>query len=151
MILDEIKAQMKAAMKAGHKVEKEILRVALGEISTAAARTDDGTLGDPEVQKILRKLVKSNQETRRNTTDEAERAVLDEETGVLERFLPRVLSAEQIALALAPVAEAIRGAQSDGQATGVAMKHLKGEGATVDGRDVAAAVGALRAESGDAN
>jgi uncharacterized protein len=47
--------------------------------------------------------------------------------------------------ALAPVADAIRAAGNDGQATGVAMKQLKSTGATVDGKTVAAAVKQLRA------
>ena len=38
MLLDEIKAQMFKAMKEGRTVEKEILRVAVGEITTQAAR-----------------------------------------------------------------------------------------------------------------
>jgi len=35
-------------------------------------------------------------------------------------------------------------AKNDGQATGVAMKHLKSSGASVTGQDVAQAVKALR-------
>src|SRR6186713_2456872 len=62
MLLDDIKARMFKAMKAGDVLEKEILRVAVGEITTEAAR--EGRKGsDEEAQAILRKLVKSNEET----------------------------------------------------------------------------------------
>ncbi len=145
MLLDQIKAQMKAAMKAGKTVEKEILRVAIGEISTEAARTDDGTLPDPKVEKILRKLVKSNRDTIKNTADDTQKAVLEEEIAVLEALLPKALTTDEIVAALAPVTDAIKAAGNDGQATGVAMKHLKGQGAVVEGKDVSAAVKQIRA------
>ena len=40
---------------------------------------------------------------------------------------------------------ALKGAKNDGQATGLAMKHLKQKGLAVLGEDVAAAVKQLRA------
>ena len=46
--------------------------------------------------------------------------------------------------ALASQLESIKGAKSDGQATGVAMKHLKASGAVFEGNDVAAAVKQIR-------
>ena len=62
MLLDEIKARMFKVMKEGRIVEKEILRVAVGEITTNAARA--GMTGsDAESQAILRKLMKSNEES----------------------------------------------------------------------------------------
>ena len=145
MLLDEIKAQMKAAMKAGKIVEKEILRTAIGEISTEAARTEDGTLPDATVEKILRKLVKSNRDTIQNTSDDAQKATLHEEITVLEALLPKSLTVDEIVAAIAPVTDAIKAAGNDGQATGVAMKHLKSQGATVGGKDVSAAVKQIRA------
>jgi hypothetical protein len=38
----------------------------------------------------------------------------------------------------------IRNAKNDGQATGVAMKHLKGQSLPVQGQDVSAAVRQIR-------
>jgi len=52
---------------------------------------------------------------------------------------------EDIVSALAPVHAAIKAAGNEGQATGVAMKHLKSSGATVNGKDVAEAVKRVRA------
>ena len=144
MLTEDIKQRMFAAMKAGRIVEKEILRVALGEITTAEAR-GGAPFTDADVQAILRKLCKGNEETLAVAEDPARRAALEEELGVLRSLLPATLDVDAIVAALAPVTEPIRGAKNDGQATGIAMKHLKASGAVVDGKDVAAAVAKLRA------
>jgi uncharacterized protein YqeY len=142
-LVDQIKARMFQAMKAGNSVEKEILRVAMGEITTDAARP--GKKGDDdEAQAILKKLVKSNEESLQASADEAQKATLRAEIEVLNAFLPKSLGVDEIVAALAPVAEAVKAAGNDGQATGVAMKHLKSLGAVVNGKDVSAAVRTLR-------
>jgi uncharacterized protein YqeY len=142
-LLDQIKARMFQAMKAGNTLEKEILKVAMGEITTDAARP--GRKGDDEeTQGILRKLVKSNEESMEASQDEAQKAQLRAENEVLATFLPKSLGLPEIVAALAPVADAVKAAGNDGQATGVAMKHLKTLGAVVNGKDVSAAVRQLR-------
>jgi len=143
MLIDQIKAQMFQAIKAGALVEKEILRVAMGEITTEAARPGR-TGSDEEVQAILRKLVKSNEETLESTSDPERRAVLSQEIGILSTFLPKSLSTQEIIEALAPVLAQIRAAGNDGQATGIAMKQLKASGAVVNGKYVGAAIKELR-------
>lgn len=144
MLLDEIKAQMFRAMKAGNVVEKEILRVAVGEITTEAAR--EGRKGDDaEAQAIIRKLIKSNDESLASGLPAERRAVLEEETRILSAYLPKTLGVDEIVLALAPVVDAVKAAGNEGQATGVAMKHLKSSGASVNGKDVSEAVKRVRA------
>ncbi len=134
---------MFAAMKAGNVVEKEILKVAMGEITTEAAR--DGRKGDDaEAQAILKKLVKSNEETIEASQDETQKVTLRAEVEVLNTFLPKSLGLAEIVAALAPVADAVKAAGNDGQATGLAMKHLKSLAAEVNGKDVSAAVRQLR-------
>jgi uncharacterized protein len=142
-LLDQIKAQMFAAMKSGNVTEREILKVAMGEITTDAARP--GKKGDDEeTLAILKKLVKSNEESIEASQDEAQKAQLRAEIEVLNAYLPKSLGVADIVAALAPVADAIKAAGNDGQATGVAMKHLKTLGAVVNGKDVSAAVRQLR-------
>jgi uncharacterized protein YqeY len=144
MLLEAIKARMFKAMKAGNTVEKEILRVAVGEITTDAAR--EGRKGDDaEAQAILRKLMKSNDETIAAVDDSSKKAQLEEENRILSDFLPKALDVDAIVAALAPVADAVKAAGNEGQATGVAMKHLKSSGAVVNGKDVAEAVKRVRA------
>jgi uncharacterized protein len=143
MLLDEIKAQMFRAMKAGNVLEKEILRVAVGEITTEAAR--EGRKGDDdEARAIVKKLIKSNDESLATDLAPDKRASLVEENRILSAFLPKSLGVDDIVSALAAVAAAVKAAGSEGQATGVAMKHLKASGANVNGKDVAEAVKRLR-------
>ncbi len=143
MLIDQIKARMFQAIKAGNTLEKEILRVAVGEITTEAARP--GRQGnDEEAQAILRKLVKSNEETLASTTEAEKRATLEKESAILSEFLPKSLTPDEITNALSPVRDQIKAAGNDGQATGIAMKLLKSQGAIVNGKDVGVAVGLIR-------
>lgn len=142
-LLDQIKARMFAAMKSGNVTEREILKVAMGEITTDAARA--GRKGDDdEALGLLKKLVKSNEESIEASQDEAQKAQLRAEIAVLNTFLPKSLGVPEIVAALGPVADAVKAAGNDGQATGVAMKHLKSISAEVNGKDVSAAVRQLR-------
>lgn len=143
MLADDIKKQMFAAMKAKKTVEKEILKVALGELTARGEEvTDDACIA------VLKKLVKANLETLEAATDSEQQADLKEELVVLRAFLPESLSPEKIAELLAPVADAIKAAGNDGQAIGAAMKHLKStlgkDGPGFEGRDVKQAVASLR-------
>ena len=73
-LLDDIKRRMMAAMKAGNVVEKEVLRTALGELTMQDAR---GLLkSDDDSAAIVRKLLKSNEETLGLATDPAQRETL---------------------------------------------------------------------------
>jgi uncharacterized protein YqeY len=144
MLLDEIKARMFRAIKEKREVEKEILRVAVGEITTDAARP--GRKGDDaEATAIVRRLQKSVEETLATVQDDAQRTTLKEELEVLASLLPKALGLDEIVAALAPAAEAIRAASGDGPATGIAMKHLKGAGISADGKLVSEAVKRVRA------
>jgi len=144
MLKDDLKSGMLEAMKAGRPVEKNILRLALGEVQTAESRAAKD-VADADVERMLRKLIKSIGESLEATTDAGKQAALREEIAVLERYLPTTLTPEEIVAALAPVAAEVRAAGNDGQATGVAMKHLKGSGAVVEGKDVSQAVRGMRA------
>jgi uncharacterized protein YqeY len=139
MLLDELKKRMMAAMKAHNVTEKEILRTALGEITGSFKTTDE------EITPILKKLVKSNRETLALTTDEANKTILREEIAILQTFLPKTLDVDGIVGALEAVKVAVKDAKSDGQAMGVASKHLKSIGAAVESEDVKAAIAKLRA------
>ena len=144
MLTDEIKKQMRAAMQARDEVGKNVLGLALGEIQTGEARANR-PLNEAEATAVVRKLLKSNEETLTLGGESAGAASLRRENEILSALLPKSMSADDITGALAPVADAVRGAKSDGQAMGVAMKHLKASGAVVEASDVQAAVAQLRA------
>jgi len=143
MLVDEIKRRITVAMKAHNTLEKEILRVALGEIQTAESRGAATT--DEMAAAVVRKLIKSNGETLASTTDEAAKQTLADENVVLASLLPKAMGVPEIVEALASVRDAIKAAGNDGQATGVAMKQLKAAGVVANGKDVTEAVKLIRA------
>ena len=124
-------------------VEKGILRVALGEIQSLEA-TKGEDLDDEQIVAILRKLAKSATESLELAPQADQREKLRMELEVLGSLLPKTLSEGEILAALEPVRETLLGARNDGQATGIAMKHLKAAGASVTGQAVSQAVRALR-------
>jgi uncharacterized protein YqeY len=142
MLAATLKARATQAMKDKDTIAMSILRLALGEIQTAEARSGKA-LSDDEAAAVVRKLLKSNEETLSHAAGE-QRATLEKENDILRSVLPAGLTPERIAELLAPVISAIQGAASDGQAIGIAMKHLKAGGAQVQGNDVAAAVKKVR-------
>ena len=146
MIVDDIKKRVAAAVKQGDTVVRDVLRLALGEIQMAETRKNEaGT--EEEAAATLRKLIKSNEETLAALPEGDERIViLRRENEVLASLAPAQLTVAQIVEALAGQLDAIKGAAADGQATGLAMKHLKSAGADVKGTDVGLAVKQIRAK-----
>jgi uncharacterized protein YqeY len=142
MFVERLKAEIAQATKGRDVIARDVLRLAFGEIQTAEAR-GGGPLSDDAAAAIVRKLVKSNEETLASADGERA-AALRREIEVLSALLPKGLSVEEIVAALAGQADAIKAAKNDGQATGIAMKHLKATGATFDGADAATAVKTIR-------
>ena len=145
---DKVREKFEDAKRAGHREEKDLLSVILGDIATAEARTGK-ELPDAEVEKLLRKMVESNGETlaqlkSHQRADDPRVAVLEREIAFLKTILPETLDPAAIVQALEPVRADIIGAKNVGQATGVAVKHLKTQGVKVLGQDVAQAVQAIR-------
>lgn len=139
MLIDDLKKRMFEAMKNKDTITKEIVRTAIGEVTaTGAEATDERVLS------VLKKLAKSNEETRSMATDPGTIATLEAELRVLRQFLPSSMSVEQIKAVLAAVVDQLRAAGNEGQAMGVAMKSLKSQGATVESQDVKEAVKQLR-------
>jgi uncharacterized protein YqeY len=146
-----VRQKFEEAKRAGNREAKDLLSVILGDISTAEARGGK-EVTDAEVEKLLRKMVESNTETltqlqSHNRGEDPKVAVLEREMALLKALLPQTLDVEAIVKALEPVCTDIVSAKSDGQATGVAMKHLKGLSLTVQGQDVSAAVKQIRTKS----
>jgi uncharacterized protein YqeY len=143
VLVDDIKKQITAAMKSGDAIARDVLRLALSEIQAAEARKNAPS-SDDDAAAALRKLIKSNEETLALSGEGERAATLRREIEVLSSLLPKQLSVDDIVSALASEHDAIKSAKSDGQATGIAMKHLKSTGAAVSGNDVAAAVKKIR-------
>jgi uncharacterized protein YqeY len=124
VMVDEIKGLLTRARREKDDVARNVLGVALGEIQTAEARANR-PLRDDEAVAVVRKLLKSNEETLSLATDASASAALRHEIAVLSSLLPAALSSEALESALALVADALRAAKTEGQAMGVAMKQLK--------------------------
>lgn len=144
MLIDDIKKRIIVAMKAKNTQERDILKVVLGDLQIQETRKGQD-LTDAESQQIIRKVIKGNNELLAASDDAAVAEKVGQENAILESLLPQSLTPEQIVEALAPVADAVLAAGNDGQATGVAMKHLKSTGAEVQGQDVSTAVRQMRA------
>ncbi|MCD4826123.1 MAG: GatB/YqeY domain-containing protein [Phycisphaerae bacterium] len=143
-LAETIKEQIMQAMKQKLELEKNILRVALGEIQRIETR--QGSITEAEAQKALRKLIASNKETIA-AAPEKDNSDLLRENQIIEALLPQLWDQAKITEFLSSDEDALAGIRSaggDGQATGVAMKSLKAAGAAVNGKDVAAVVGNLR-------
>lgn len=143
MILDDVRKRMTQAMRDKDTLTRDVMRVILGELQ--AHETRAGSITDEQGHGIVRKLMKSNEETMGLAKDPAVADKLRQENAILTALLPKTMSVDEIVAALAPVADAVKAAGNDGQATGVAMKHLKSTGAVAQGSDVSLAVKKLRA------
>jgi uncharacterized protein YqeY len=144
-----LQAKLQEAMKAKDGLARDVLRVILGEVSTRRARTGKEPT-DEEVHGIIRKFIAGNNETRqelekRGQTAHESYARLVRENAYLETLLPASLDRAAIRRELEPLADTLKGARNDGQATGLALKHLKQKGLAVAGEDVAAVVTEIRA------
>lgn len=143
MLLQTLKARALESMKKKDALATQILRLAVGELQTLEARLGRDTTDD-EGFGVVRKLIKSNEETLALTTDAVQKATLEAEIAILKTVLPATLDVGQIVALLEPVKADIIAAKAEGQATGVAMKHLKSSGASVSSPDVIASVKQIR-------
>jgi uncharacterized protein YqeY len=147
-LLETLKAKLTECRRAGKSVEMGVLQVVLGDASTLEARSGKKA-SDEEVEKLIRKTMLGNQETlgileQKGMASSENHAKLTAENALLQALLPKTMSVDEIVAALAETADAIKAARNDGQATGIAMKHLKGKQLKVLGDDVALAVKKVR-------
>lgn len=136
-LLETIRIHVTLALKAGpdQEVKKTILRQVVSESQRLNVSSDD------DICKIIRKLVEGNDEALRLGGPNS-RLVLESE--ILRNYLPRTLSVQEVKGSLRAVAEGIKAAKSDGQAIGVAMKHFKVLGSSVNSKDVSSVVTEIR-------
>lgn len=142
-LFDKISADIKAAMLARDKVRLETLRGIKKEFLEAkTAKGGDGTLPDDAATKILAKMVKQRKETAA-IYDEQNRLDLRDnelaEAAVIEEYLPKQLSDEELTEALKKIIAEV-GATSPkemGKVMGVASKALAGK---AEGRAISAKV-----------
>lgn len=140
MLVEMLRTKLTEAIKSKDEFAKNVLRTVIGESERSLVRSDENVL------KVIHKLIEGNTEFRTKLKETGREAdpkyvVLGRENEYMTSFLPRTMNVEEIVAVLAPVTEQIR-ATDIGPATGIAMKHLKGQ--PVQGRDVSEAVKRLK-------
>lgn len=139
MLIETIKERIKVAMYAKNEIEKNVLRVILGEAQQKNVSKDE------EIHKIIKKVMEGNTETLNVLPEgDSRKDALSRENAILGEMLPKTWSLMEIEAFFLnsdlPEYEQIQEAKSEGQAMGVAMKALKKAGAPVDAKDVTAFV-----------
>ena len=132
-LFDQISEDIKAAMKARDKVALETLRnvkKVFLEAKTAPGAND--TLTDEDALKLMQKLVKQGKDAAQIYAGQNRQDLADEElaqVAVIERYLPKMLSTEELEAAVKQIIEAV-GATSMkdmGKVMGTATKQLAGK------------------------
>jgi uncharacterized protein YqeY len=92
MLKEKINADYMTAFRSKNTVAKNLLSVIKGEIQTIEKNIGVETLSDDEVTKILNKTVKSLKETQ----SKASNVQTAEELFIVESYLPKQMTSEQI-------------------------------------------------------
>lgn len=145
----QVMAEMKEAMKAKDEALLRGLRAIKAEI--IKAKTEPGANGEVSADgelKLLQKLVKQRKDsleifTQQNRADLAQKE--QEEIAVIERFLPKQLTADELKAAITKIiAETGATSPADmGKVMGAASKQLTGQ---ADGKAISAVVKELLAK-----
>jgi uncharacterized protein YqeY len=138
----KIMTELKAAMLAKDEAKLRGLRAVKAAIILAKTSEAGKELNDEEEMKILQKLVKQRKEsidiyTKQNREDLA--VTEREEVQVIELFLPKMMSEEEVRIDIIKLIESV-GAKSPadmGKVMGAATKHFAGK---ADNKSVSAMV-----------
>ena len=147
-LFDRISEDIKSAMKAHNKIRLETLRnikKVFLEAKTAPGAND--TLEDDAALKIIQKLTKQGKETAQTYKDNNREDLAAEElaqVNVLEEYLPKALSLEEIEKTIKTIISETRAESMKdmGKVMGMASKRMAGK---ADGRTISEIVKKLLA------
>ena len=131
-LFDQVSEDIKKAMLAREKVRLEALRGTKKEFLEAkTAKGANGELSDEAATKILVKMVKQRKESAKIYTENNRQELADNElaeAAVLEEYLPKQLSAEELEKEIAAIISetGATGPKEMGKVMGVATKRLAG-------------------------
>lgn len=131
MLIEKLQADQLAARKARDTVSAALLTALVGEAAMVGKNAGNRTSTDEEVTATIRKFLKNAEETRgRLATAGKDTAVIQQEIQILEGYLPRQMTDDQLGAAIQAIIDAAPGANM-----GVVMKALKEQHAGLyDGR-----------------
>lgn len=143
MLFEQVSADIVTAMKARDKVALQALRNVKKyfiEAKTAPGANDE--LSDEAAIKIIQKLVKQGKDSATIYQEQGRADLADEELGqvaVIERYLPKALTEEELTTALQTIIAEVgaAGSKDMGKVMGVATKQLAGK---AEGRAISAKV-----------
>jgi len=145
--------QLDTAMRwNSRETERDILRVALGEIQTVGKGLP---VSDEVAENVIRKIVAGIDETLTlsssplfSANHKVNEPLLQEQKAVLEALLPKLWTRDEIEAFFleneSPLFEQIQEMNHEGKAIGLAVKALKEAKAPVNGEDVRAVVDKIR-------
>ena len=142
-LFEKVSEDIKNAMKAKDKVALETLRnikKCFLEAKTAPGAND--SLTDADALKIMQKLVKQGKDSAAVYTEQGRQDLAEAEltqVAVIERYLPKPMSAEELETALKAIIAQVgaAGPKDMGKVMGVASKSLAGK---AEGRAISEAV-----------
>ena len=142
-LFEKVSEDIKSAMKAKDKVALETLRnikKCFLEAKTAPGAND--SLTDADALKIMQKLVKQGKDSAAVYTEQGRQDLAEAElaqVAVIERYLPKPMSAEELETALKAIITQVgaAGPKDMGKVMGVASKSLAGK---AEGRAISEAV-----------
>jgi uncharacterized protein YqeY len=119
----QLKEALKTAMKAQDKLRLETIRAALTEIQYEEMQKSLNDLGPTECLQVVQREVKKRQEAIQFEEQAGrieEKKKLVNEIAILEEFLPKQMSSEELEKIVVSLKE-----QTPGLSLNVVMKHLK--------------------------
>lgn len=135
MIIDQLKDDMKTAMKSRDAERLETIRYLLSEIKNEEIDAKGAALNEDAVIKLLRTELKRRNDAVSQFKDAGRNDLADEELpkiAIIESYLPALMSEDDIMPIIDETLKAVDG-QNFGQIMGAVMAKLKGQadGATV--------------------
>ena len=130
MLEQEIKTRIIQAMKEKDTVTRDVLRVTCGECERAYPEKRDDNAFIVTIKKIL-KGIETSLDNIGETRPEMQKQLLKEKD-VLESFLPKAMTQEEIRKYITDKAIQVDAALGEGRCIGNVMKSLKADGLSVD-------------------
>lgn len=133
MIHEQIKEELKSAMKAGEPIKKEVLRGVLSAFTNelvADGEKPDEMLSDEKAQEVLGRLAKQRREAIQQYENGGRPELAESEQReltILEAYLPEQMSEDEVREHIEAKKQAleITDASQKGQLMGAVMKDLK--------------------------
>lgn len=109
-LIEQLKVDLRAAMKSGESVKKNIIRLALSEISAEnSRRSSDNHLDEVGSLAIIKKMVKNLSEIPEDKKTDDLRQELD----ILNSYLPTLMSEEEIVIKVKEIVQEIEATSKD--------------------------------------